>query len=151
MSTNITDIGAHALYDNIYAVIEEHHRKTSDIELNLNTVDEITQHVEEYITGRLNDFYDSVNQKTLDERLYAAIASEFDVSPNLFGQGNPCSSKETLALHIAYFIQRECFAVDIKDNSLYEYIKRKQTEDKEFAGHILNIRKAVGIANDDIR
>lgn len=144
---NCLSNGLYSMYDSIYAIIEEYSFLNYDMELNLNTVDEITTNVDEYVRGRLDEFKGSIKYKKLEDRLYAAVAEEFDVPFELFERDKESvySDKERLAISVANYVQYK-YMGELTCSSAYEEIESMMEKDEEFYEHISKIKEAVGIA-----
>ena len=140
--------GSYSMYDSIHSMIEEYCYHKYDFELNLDTADKIATYVEDYICSRLEEFKDSIRYKTLEERLYAAIAEEFDVAAKIFvpDYSDPDSEDDavSMAISVANYIQCR-YLQDSTYDSMYEEIDQRIAEDEEFAGRISRIKEAIGI------
>ena len=143
---NCLSNGSYSMYDSIYAIIEEYSFLNYDMELNLNTVDEITTNVDEYIRGRLDEFKGSIKYKKLEDRLYAAVAEEFNVPFDLFerDEAGMYSDKKRLAISVANYIQNK-YMGELTCSSEHEEIESMMEKDEEFYRHISKIKETVGI------
>ncbi len=143
---NCLSNGSNLLYDSIYEIIEEYSYLNYDMELNLNTVDEITTYVDEYIRGRLEEFKGSIKYKKLEDRLHAAVVEEFNVPFELFerDEASLYSAKERLAVSVVNYIQNK-YMGDHTCCSEHEDIESMMEKDEEFYGHITKIKESVGI------
>lgn len=137
---------SYSMYDGIHAIIEEYFQCNYDMELNLDTADEITSFVDEYIRYRLDDFMKSIKYKTLEERLYAAVSEEFDVPYEIFEAdcSGTCSDREDFARNVADYI-RYRYLQELSYYPRFEAIEKLIDRDGEFAMHISRIKASIGI------
>ena len=143
---NCLSNGSYSLYDCLYEIIDEYSFLNYDMDLNLNTVDEITTYVDEYIRGRLEEFEASIKYKKLEDRLRAAVVEEFNVPFELFerDEASLYSAKDRLAISVANYIKNK-YMGDHTCCSEHEEIESMMEKDEEFYGHISKIKEAVGI------
>lgn len=137
---------SYSLYDSIYSIIEEYSFLNYDMELNLNTVDEITTYVDKYIRGRLEKFEGSIKYKKIEDRMYSAIAEEFNVPFELFerDEASLYSAKEQLAISVANYIKNK-YMGELTCCSEHEDIESMMEKDEIFYGHISKIKEAFGV------
>lgn len=143
---NCLSNGSYSLYDSIYEIIDEYSFLNYDMELNLNTVDEITTYVDEYIRGRLEEFKGSIKCRKLEDRLYAAIAEEFSVPFEVFkrDEASMDSAKERLAINVANYIRNK-YMEDPTCCSELGKIESMMEKDEDFFGHISKVKEAIGV------
>lgn len=143
---NCLSNGLYSLYDSIYEIIDEYSFLNYDMELNLNTVDEITTYVDEYIRGKLGEFEGSIKYKKLEDRLYAAVAEEFNVPFELFerDEASLYSAKERLAISVVNYIRNK-YMGESTCCSEHEELESMIEKDEELFRHISKIKEAVGI------
>lgn len=143
---NCLSNGSCSLYDSLYEIIDEYSFLNYDMELNLNTVDEITTYVDEYIRSRLEDFEASIKYKKIEDRLYAAIAEEFSVPFEVFerDEASMYSAKERLAINVASYIRNK-YMEDPTCCSELGKIESMMEKDEDFYVHISKIKEAIGV------
>lgn len=139
------DIGTW-MYDSIWEMIVEYVELGEGVELNLNTADEITSYVTEYIRVKVEKFLKSTKYKTLDQRLHAAVAKEFNVSDKIFSKCKRglYSEVEFLAINVANYVMCKYVKEQPRD-PMYEEIERMEKENKEFSDRLSKIKNSIGI------